>query len=157
MSTSVTPGTAAQADWPRNVSGGGAGGGAENGGDGGSGDGAPARRAGKLGYILIGLLVAVAAGGWAIIMGHANNTPGIAAQTITYKVVDDSTVQVRYAVAKAEADVVRCTVDAFDTDFAIVATSTVTVPAGTENLSRTDTLQTTRRATGARVKDCRKV
>jgi hypothetical protein len=158
MSTSVTPGRPATAEWPPTASGGGSGDGATGagGGDGASG-GSPARRGGRLGYLVIGLVVAVAAGGWAVIMGHANNTPGIASQTITYDVVDDSTVQVRYAVAKAKGDVVRCTVDAFDTDFTIVATSQITVPAGTEKLSRTDTLKTTKRATGARVKDCRKV
>jgi hypothetical protein len=157
MSTSVTPGTPATADPPRTASGGGSGDGtAGTGRDEEPAGGKPVRR-GRLGYIVIGLLVAVSAAGWAVIMGHANNTPGIASQTITYEVLDDSTVRIRYAVAKAEGDVVQCTVDAFDTDFSIVATSRITVPAGTDKLTRTDTLRTTQRATGARVKDCRKV
>jgi hypothetical protein len=163
MSTSVTPGTPATAEWPRTASGDGSGDGSRSGdGTPGNGrgeepsEGKPVRR-GRLGYIVIGLLVAVSAGGWAVIMGHANNTPGIASQTITYQVLDDSTVRIRYGVAKATGDVVKCTVDAFDTDFGIVATSEITVPAGTDKLTRTDTLRTTKRATGARVKDCRKV
>jgi hypothetical protein len=83
--------------------------------------------------------------------------PTTIAQTITFVIQSDSSVQVTYAVAKARQDVVRCTVDAFDTDFAIVASSEITVPAGTEKIERTDTLRTSERATGARVKDCRKV
>ncbi|MFI0351532.1 DUF4307 domain-containing protein [Actinomadura sp. 9N407] len=166
MSTSVTPGkpatgAPATAEWPRASSGGGSDDGSRGPGGPGGGEessgGAPARRRGKLGYIVIGLLVAVSAGGWSVIMGHANNTPGIASQTITYQVLNDSAVQVHYAVAKSADDVVTCTVDAFDEKFAIVATSKITVPAGTKKLTRTDTLRTTKRATGARVKDCRKV
>ncbi|MFC5751980.1 DUF4307 domain-containing protein [Actinomadura rugatobispora] len=130
-------------------------------GDGPSGDGGGPeggrRRGSPLGYALIGLLAVVMAAGWAVVVGHANNTPGIAAQTITFVIQNDSSVQVTYAVAKSREDVVRCTVDAFDTDFAIVASSEITVPAGTEKIQRTDTLRTSKRATGARVKDCRKV
>ncbi|MFF5260723.1 DUF4307 domain-containing protein [Actinomadura viridis] len=143
-------------EWP-----GGPGGNGGNGGPGGPGDegGGPGRGRGpgRLGYAVIGVLAAVLAGGWAVIMGNANNTPGIASQTITYVVRDASTVEVRYSVAKAKGDEVRCTVDAFDTDFAIVATSRITVPPGTERITRTDVLQTSKRATGARVKDCHKV
>ncbi|XVQ12582.1 DUF4307 domain-containing protein [Spirillospora sp. CA-255316] len=171
MSTSVTPGAAAgpaspaasaeredagAADWP-GLSGGGPG---TPAGDGPAGDdGRPGggRRGGRLGYVVIGLLAALLAGGWAVVVGHADNTPGIAAQTITFVVQSDSSVQVSYAVAKARGDEVRCTVDAFDTDFAIVASSEITVPAGIEKIERTDTLRTSKRATGARVKDCRKV
>ncbi|GAA3944770.1 hypothetical protein GCM10023085_28590 [Actinomadura viridis] len=141
-------------EWPAGPGGtdGPGGPGGEGGGPGGRG-----RRPGRLGYAVIGVLAAVLAGGWAVIMANANNTPGIASQTITYVVRDASTVEVRYAVAKARDDEVRCTVDAFDTDFAIVATSRITVPPGTERITRTDVLQTSKRATGARVKDCHKV
>ena len=161
MPTSVTPAAAARegagtADRPAPSGGsGGPGGPAEGGRPGEGGGRAGGRRGGRLGYAVIGVLAAVLAGGWAVIVGHAGNTPGIAAQTISYVVKDDSTVQVRYAVAKARGDVVRCTVDAFDTDFAIVASTQITVPAGTERIERTDTLRTTGRANGARVKDCR--
>ncbi|WP_344590186.1 DUF4307 domain-containing protein [Actinomadura vinacea] len=176
MSTSVTPGAAAAgqaaepggegaegasesgraADWP-GTSGGGPGTPADGGSSGGGRGPEDGKRRGPLGYVVIGVFAAVLAGGWAVIMGNANNTPGIASQTITYVVQSDSSVQVSYAVAKAEGDVVRCTVDAFDTDFAIVASSQITIPAGTKKISRTDTLRTSKRATGARVKDCRKV
>jgi uncharacterized membrane-anchored protein len=107
--------------------------------------------------VVIGLFTAVFAAGWAVIVGHANNTPGIVAQTITFDVRSDTSVQVRYAVAKDRSDVVRCVVDAFDESFAIVGEFRITVPAGVSKITRTDTLSTSKRATGARVKDCRAV
>jgi hypothetical protein len=112
---------------------------------------------GWLGWIVIGFPAAVLAAGWAVIMAHIGQTPGISAETITYSVLDDSSVQIRYAVAKPKGDAVRCVVDAYDTDFAVVAQREITVPAGTSEITGSETLQTSRRATGARVKDCRKV
>jgi Domain of unknown function (DUF4307) len=114
------------------------------------------RRGGRLGYVVIGLVVAVCAGGWSIIMANAGpNQPGIAKQTITYKVVDDSTVEIRWQVAKPSGKRVRCVIDAVDVNFAPVAEREVIVPVGRSELERTDVLRTTRRATAARVKECR--
>ncbi|HEX2313280.1 MAG TPA: DUF4307 domain-containing protein [Thermomonospora sp.] len=119
-------------------------------------DAPPARRTGPgwLGYVVIGLVVALCAGGWAVIYANAGRTPGIVAQTITFRVLDDSSVEVRWQVAKPAAKRVRCVVDAVDTDFAPVAEREVVVPAGQAKLERTDTLRTARRANAARVRDC---
>lgn len=125
-------------------------------GDGASGVGHRPQRPGPIGFVLIGAVAVLLAAGWAVIVGHAGNTPGIASQTISFVIQSDTSVQVRYAVAKDEGDVVRCTVDAFDDRFAIVAAREITVPAGVSDITRTDTLTTSKRATGARVKDCRK-
>jgi Domain of unknown function (DUF4307) len=168
MSTSVTPGsqTPAQAgsgavgepptehdgppgEWPP--------------GDGASGGGhrperdERGRRFGPAGMVVAGLVAVAFAAGWGVIYNHAGSTPGIASQTITFDIQSDTSVQVRYAVAKSEDDVVRCTVDAFDERFAIVGESRITVPAGVSKITRTDTLRTSKRATGARVKDCHKM
>jgi hypothetical protein len=114
-------------------------------------------RRGRLGYVVIGIVVAICAAGWAIIMAHAGQRPGIAEQTITYRVVDDSTVQIHYSVSKPKGKRVRCVVDALDRDFVQVASMEVTIPPGTSTVERTDTLHTTGRANAARVKDCRVV
>ncbi|GAA2604422.1 DUF4307 domain-containing protein [Actinomadura fulvescens] len=114
-------------------------------------------RRGRLGLVVIGLLAAVCAGGWAIIMANVGQQPGIAKQTISYSVLSDSAVRIKYSVSKGEGDEVRCVVDAFDTDFAVVGKQEITVPPGTGTLTRTDVLTTTKRATGARVESCRKV
>ncbi|TNY35450.1 DUF4307 domain-containing protein [Thermomonospora catenispora] len=117
---------------------------------------APDRRKGSpLGYAVIGVVVAICAVGWAIIMANAGRSPGIDQQTISYRVIDDSSVEVRWQVAKPADRAVRCVVDALDANFAVVARREVVVPAGRSALSRTDLLTTTRRATAARVKECR--
>lgn len=114
-------------------------------------------RRGRLGLVVIGLLAAVCAGGWAIIVAYAGQQPGIAKQTITYSVLSDSAVQIKYSISKSTSDNVRCVVDAFDVDFAIVGKREITVPPGTKTITRTDVLPTSKRATGARVESCHKV
>lgn len=113
-------------------------------------------RQGRFGLVVIGVLVAVAAGGFGIIAMNAGQTPGIVAQTVTYDITDTS-VEINFQVAKGEGDEVRCTVDAYDEKFAVLAEKEVVVPAGTSNLKGTETLRTARRATGARIHDCRGV
>lgn len=109
----------------------------------------------RLGYVVIGIVVAICAVGWSIIMANAGRTPGIDQQTISYRVIDDSSVEVRWQVAKPADRAARCVVDALDADFAVVAQREVVVPAGRSALTRTDVLRTTRRAAAARVKECR--
>ncbi|WP_131742113.1 DUF4307 domain-containing protein [Actinomadura roseirufa] len=114
-------------------------------------------RSGRFGLAVIGVLTAVVACGFGILAAHVGQTPGITAQTITYDVIGDSSVEINYSVAKGKGDEVRCTVDAFDENFAVLAQKEVTVPAGKSSVTRGDTLRTPRKATGARVRDCRKV
>lgn len=114
-------------------------------------------RRGRLGYVIIGIFVAVCAGGWAFVMANAGQTPGIAAQTITYDVRGDSEVEIKWQVGKPKGDRVRCVIDAVDADFAQVGRLEVIVPAGRSRLERTDVLRTSKRANAARVKECRTV
>lgn len=120
-------------------------------------DGSPPPRRGRLGFVVIGLVCAVAAGGWAYIMANVGQRPGIAQQTITFDVVDDATVKIKYSVAKPMDKEVRCIVDAVDINFAPVAQKEVIVPPGTTRIERDEVLKTIRRATAARVKDCQGV
>ncbi|MQY03934.1 DUF4307 domain-containing protein [Actinomadura macrotermitis] len=115
------------------------------------------RGLGVLGWVVCGGLAAVFAVGWALIFAHVGQTPGISSQTYTWNVRGDNAVEVSYMVAKPKNDEVRCTVDAYDTHLAVLAEQQVVIPRGTARLDRTDTLTTPRRATGARVRDCRKV
>ncbi|NED49890.1 DUF4307 domain-containing protein, partial [Micromonospora aurantiaca] len=63
---------------------------------------------------------------------------------------------ITYTVAKGSGDEVRCTVDAYDADFAILAKKEISAPAGKSGVKGTETLTTPARATGARIHDCRK-
>jgi len=119
---------------------------------------APAEpRRGRLGLVVIGVVTAVTAGGFGVLAAHVGQTPGIVPQTITYDVTGDSSVELTYSVAKSKGDEVRCTVDAYDESFVILEQKQVTVPAGRSSVKGAEILTTPRRATGARVRDCRKV
>ncbi|TDD73744.1 DUF4307 domain-containing protein [Actinomadura rubrisoli] len=119
---------------------------------------APAEpRRGRLGLVIIGVVTAVMACGFGVLASHVGQTPGIVPQTTTYDVVSDTSVELTYSVAKSKGDEVRCTVDAYDTDFAVLVQKEVTIPAGKSSVSGAETLVTPRRATGARVRDCRKM
>jgi hypothetical protein len=113
-------------------------------------------RRNRAGLVVVGLAAALGAAGFGILAANAGQTPGIVAQTVTYSIADTSVV-VNYTVAKGKGDEVRCTVDAFDTGFAVLAQKEVSVPAGKSSMRGSETLRTPRRATGARIRDCRKV
>jgi hypothetical protein len=104
--------------------------------------------------VVAGSLAALLAGGIGILAAYTGQTPGIVPQTVSYDITDTS-VTINYTVAKGTDDEVRCTVDAYDTDFAILAQKEVSVPAGKSSVKGTETLATPRRATGARIRDCR--
>lgn len=117
---------------------------------------APAEpRRGRLGMVIAGLLAASTALGIGILAAHAGQTPGIVPQTVSYDITD-TTVVINYTVAKETGDEVRCTVDAYNADFVILAKKEISVPAGKSGVKGTETLATPSRATGARIHDCRK-
>jgi hypothetical protein len=106
--------------------------------------------------VIAGLLAALMAAGIGILAAHAGQTPGIVPQTVSYDITDTG-VTINYTVAKGTDDEVRCTVDAYDTDFRVLAKKEISVPAGKSGIKGTETLTTPRRATGARIGDCRTV
>src|SRR5690606_30294453 len=109
-----------------------------------------------LGLVVIGVLVALASVGFGVIYTNAGRTPGIMAATAAFAIAATSE-KITYLVAKGEDDEVRCTVDAFDPDFEILAEKEVVLPVGTSKVRDTETLTTPRRATGARIHGCRAV
>lgn len=117
----------------------------------------PGPQRGRLGYIVIGVVVAVAAAGWAFVMGNMDQRPGIAVQTTAFTVVDDSSVRITYSVAKRNGQELRCVVDALDADHAEVGRLEVSIPAGVTQVQRTDTVRTSGKAVAARVKECQGV
>ena len=113
-------------------------------------------RRGRAGLVVIGVVAAVAAGGFGIVTAYAGQTPGIVGETVSYQIADAS-VRIDYRVAKGKDDEVSCTVDAFDEGFNVLGEKKVSVPAGKNGVKGTETLPTPRRATGARIRDCRTV
>ena len=105
-------------------------------------------------YAVIGLLVAVCAVGWAIIVVHAEGNPGISPQVVSWQTADRS-VRVHYEIAKSTGDTVRCTLIAYDTDHAVVGRAEVSVPPGKASVDAHQEVATSARATAVDVQECR--
>lgn len=112
------------------------------------------RRKNLVAYAVIGVFVAVCAAGWAIIMVHAEGTPGVSPQVVSWQAADRS-VRVHYQIAKSKGDDVRCAIIAYDPGHAEVGRAEVTVPPGTANIDTRQDVATTSRATAVDVRDCR--
>ncbi|MEV4258143.1 DUF4307 domain-containing protein [Spirillospora sp. NPDC049652] len=110
---------------------------------------------GWLGWIVIGVPTLLFAGGWAFLVAHVGQTPGISMETRTVDLRENAAV-VTYAVGKPKDEVVRCVVDAYDDKLAVLAQREITVPQGTSRVTAQETLETPRKATGGRIRDCRK-
>lgn len=105
-------------------------------------------------HAIIGVVVAVAAAGWAYVMANVGQTPGIVAQTVAFRVIDDHAVEIDYSVTKPTDREVRCVLRALDVNFAEVARVEITVLGGTAHVAREQLLRTSARATSAQVMDC---
>ena len=108
----------------------------------------------SVGYLLIGAVAATAAFGWAYVMAHVGQTPGIVPQTIAYRVISDSSVEISYSVAKPKNSKVRCVIQAIDAKFAEVGRTEIVLPTGIGHANRTQQLPTSARAHAAQVRDC---
>jgi uncharacterized protein DUF4307 len=105
-------------------------------------------------YVIIGVVVAVAAAGWAYVVANVGQTPGIVAQTVAFRVLDEHAVEIDYTVTKPTDREVRCVLQALDVNFAEVARVQVTVPRGSGHVAGEQLLRTSARATAAQVRDC---
>lgn len=109
----------------------------------------------KLTYAVIGAFVAICAIGWAIITVHAEGTPGIAPEVVSWR-TGDHAVLVRFQVGKPESQRVRCAVVAYDTRHGEVGRVEVAMPAGSSVAAVRQEVPTSSRATAVDVKECRK-
>jgi Domain of unknown function (DUF4307) len=112
------------------------------------------RRGDKVAYAVIGVLVAVCAVGWAIIVGFSEGRPGVTPEVISFQLADRS-VRVHYQISKPKGDDIRCSLVAYDTDHAELGRAEVDVPPGTGSVERHQVLPTSARATSVTVTDCR--
>jgi hypothetical protein len=106
-------------------------------------------------YAVIGVFVAICAIGWAIIMTHAEGTPGIAPEVVSWQAGDRS-VLVRFQIGKPAGERVRCAIVAYDTRHGEVGRTEIAVPPGSAVADERREVPTSSRATAAEVKECRK-
>lgn len=110
---------------------------------------------GTVAGVVVGLIVAAAAIGWAVVVGNVSGQPSVAAQVVSFRVVADHTVLLSYEVAKPTGASVRCFLVAYDTRHAEVARTATQIPPGTDHVERTERIRTSARATAVTVRDCR--
>jgi hypothetical protein len=112
-------------------------------------------RPGRIASLVIGVVVATAAIGWAILIANWSGSPGVTAQVIAFRVVATDAVVLTYEVSKPESSAVRCALVAYDEQHGEVARTETIVPTGVGHVVRTQRLRTSARATAATVRDCR--
>jgi Domain of unknown function (DUF4307) len=113
-----------------------------------------ARKGNKVAYAVIGVLVAICAAGWAIIVGFSEGRPGVTPEVISFQLGDRSA-RVHYQISKPKGDDVRCALVAYDTHHAELGRAEVRVAPGTGSVERRQVLPTSARATSVTVTDCR--
>lgn len=111
---------------------------------------------GLLGWIVIGVPAVLMAGGWAFIMAHVGQTPGISMETRTVDLKENAAV-VTYVVGKPRDEQVRCVVDAFDEKLNVLVQREITVPKGASSVTAQETLPTPKKANGGRIRNCHKI
>lgn len=100
---------------------------------------------------VVGLVAAVVIGWWTF----RNESQRITATTISYQVVDDTTVAVSFDVSRPPGLPVTCTVRAMDSHFTVVGSADVVVPPqGEQVVHQQTTFRTTTRAVTGLVQDC---
>lgn len=112
-------------------------------------------RRGRAGFVVIAMIAALATFGWAYVMWSMRGTPGINAQMVTYRVLDASTMEVRFSVHKGADQRVHCAVRALDARFAEVGRREVDLPVGVGHVERTERITTSARPTIAKIDGCR--
>ncbi|WP_432535062.1 DUF4307 domain-containing protein [Kineococcus arenarius] len=109
------------------------------------------RRPLPLAAAVLGAVLVLAYGVWVAVW----QTQGPAYTVISHSVLDDSTAQLRFAVAREPGTAVQCTVHALDSSSAEVGLLRVDVPAGPEREVQQEVrLRTTSRAVTVQVESC---
>jgi Domain of unknown function (DUF4307) len=107
----------------------------------------------KLAHVVIGVVVAVAAIGWAIIYAYSEGQPGITPQIMSYSIKAHS-VDVQYELSKPKGKLVHCAVVAYDVNHAVIGRVPVTFPRGHGDFQRDQVVPTTSKATAADLVNC---
>ncbi|HEX4816193.1 MAG TPA: DUF4307 domain-containing protein [Nonomuraea sp.] len=115
------------------------------------------RRGGRLVvHVVIGVLVAIVAGGWGWVMwsmtaGGRSDAP---AQVITFKVESPTRAEITFEVYKPDDKVAVCRIRALDVNHAEVGSKEVRIPAGEGTNQRKESLDTSGEATSVHVQYC---
>ncbi|MFC7592668.1 DUF4307 domain-containing protein [Nonomuraea antimicrobica] len=104
---------------------------------------------------MIGVLVAIIAGGWGYVMWSMTAGGSEApAQVVTFKVIGPSRAEITFEVYKPDDRVAVCRIRALDVDHAEVGSKEVRIPAGGGSKQLKESLDTSGQATTVHVQYC---
>jgi hypothetical protein len=102
------------------------------------------------------VVVGTALFGWLLWAALAAATPDTRTSLISFRVLDDRQVQVRFAVTAARTSAATCTLEARDTSGEVVGVTRVAVPPGRQDRREVEAVVSTRsRAANATIAGCR--
>jgi hypothetical protein len=107
-----------------------------------------------LGYIIIGLFVAVAAAGWGYVVLVGGGNPQVRAQVISFEVLSSDSAEITFSVHKPADRAATCRLRALDTRHAEVGSREIDIPSGRSDLSFRERLRTSALATAVHVQYC---
>ncbi|RVX44731.1 uncharacterized protein DUF4307 [Nonomuraea polychroma] len=114
------------------------------------------RRGGRLViHVVIGVLVAIIAGGWGYVMWSMTAGGSEApAQVVTFSVESPTRAEITFEVYKADDRVAVCRIRALDVNHAEVGSKEVRIPAGGGTKQLKESLDTSGQATSVHVQYC---
>ncbi|GII93192.1 DUF4307 domain-containing protein [Sinosporangium siamense] len=114
----------------------------------------PARRGRFIVHAVIGVLVAVFAGGWGYVMLAAKGNPEVIDQTITFDTSRADSAGITFEVVKPSDRGAVCRIRADDVNHVEVGSREVTIPAGGGYARLSERLATSAQATSVSVHYC---
>jgi hypothetical protein len=118
------------------------------------GAGTQQRRGRFVVHLVIGVLVAIAAGGWGYVMWAAKGDTEVIDQVISFDASRSDNVGITFEIHKASEQAALCRLRATDTSHVEVGTKEVKIPAGEAHVVRTERLDTSAQATSVHVQYC---
>ncbi|WP_084957203.1 DUF4307 domain-containing protein [Thermoactinospora rubra] len=114
----------------------------------------PARRGRLVVHLVIGVLVAIVAGGWGWVMWTATGNSGVPAQVVTFTVKDAAKAEITFTVSKPEDRAAVCRIRALDVNHVEVGSKEVTIPAGEGMKQLKESVSTSAQATSVHIQHC---
>lgn len=114
----------------------------------------PERRGRFVVHVVIGLLVAIVAGGWGYVMWLGTGNVGVAKEVVTFNVKSPSEAEISFNIVKPADRVAVCMIRATDTDHREVGTKEVRIPAGEGITHLKERLATSAEATSVHIQYC---
>ncbi|MFI7618087.1 DUF4307 domain-containing protein [Nonomuraea terrae] len=115
----------------------------------------PKRRGRLVVHVVIGVLVAIIAGGWGYVMWSMTAGGSEApSQVVTFEVESPSRAEITFEVYKPDDRVAVCRIRALDVDHAEVGSKEVRIPAGAGSKQIKESLDTSGQATSVHIQYC---